>query len=717
MQAKIGSKIRLALVALVAVFAAYLALCGVRVGKYVFNPYADVLPLGLDLRGGVSAEYKAAEPSAEGLDAAVRAISVRLAGAGLSEATVRRVGDDRIRVEIPGSDEEGIADAVGVRGHLEFLDPDGNVILEGKDIVASAPSYSEDSQAYALAFQLNAEGTARFAEATARLNGKAISIRVDGVEVSAPTIGQAITGGTGQIPFTQATSAEDSLHRAEALALQLKSGELPLTLEKTESRGISATLGSGATRGLAVAAVAAVLIAMIAMVVVHRLPGAAAALSLLIYALAAFALLCELPDVVLSLSSVAGIALGFAAAVAMHLVLLESFRDELEAGRPAQNALKFGDKAAIPALFDLGIAASIAAGLMLWLGEGAVRSFAQALLSGVLTAFVLSLTLARFLLKHALNLGFEDRRYFARPRRAGRPLAKRFKVCLIASCAVVAVALVMQLVGVGLNPGQDFAGGSVVRFSVGAEYDASDAEGMLNAAGIDHVLVKSGTDLEARLPLSESAERAREALEAGMPAKYPDFKFASTDRVYASAGGALIGNALKALGIAALCALVYLAFRFGLAAGAASLIALVHDGLIAAALTVLFRWAFRVDVPFAAALLAVALGSLGGSALLFERVRESARKPGLTKLPRAEIAEIAVGTTLGRTLLIAALSLAAPVLLLILGTGAVRAFAFPLAVGTLAAAYSSVMLTGPIWAKLAPRANTTKTAKRPAKGK
>jgi len=57
------------------------------------------------------------------------------------------------------------------------------------------------------------------------------------------------------------------------------------------------------------------------------------------------------------------------------------------------------------------------------------------------------------------------------------------------------------------------------------------------------------------------------------------------------------------------------------------------------------------------------------------------------------------------------------VLLLILGTGAVRAFAFPLAVGTLAAAYSSVMLTGPIWAKLAPRANTTKTAKRPAKGK
>jgi SecD/SecF fusion protein len=521
-------------------------------------------------------------------------------------------------------------------------------------------------------------------------------------------------GGAGQIPFAQATSAADSLRRAEALALQLRSGELPLDLEKTESRAISATLGENAARGLGIAAIAALLIAMIAMVVVHRLPGAAAALSLLIYALVAFGLLCELPDVELTLSGAAGIALGFAAAVALNAALLERFRDELDAGRRAPDALKFGDRAALPTLFDLGIAASVAAGLLLWLGEGAVKSFAQTLLSGVLTALVLALTVTRFLLKHAVNLGFEDRKYYARPRRERKPLSKRFRVCVIASCAVVAVALVLQLAGAGLNPGVDFAGGSVVRFSVGQEFDASDFETWLNDAGIEHRIVKSGTNLEVRLPLSESAERVQDRLGAKAPDHYPNLAFVSSDRVYASAGGALIGNAAKALGIAALCALAYMALRFGLAAVAASLIALVHDGLIAAALMVLFRWAFRADVPFVAALLAAAAGSLIHSALLFERVRESARKPGLTKLPRAEIADIAVMSTLGRTLLIAALSLAAPVLLLILGTGEVRALAFPLAAGALANAYSSIMLTGPIWAKFAPKAKAVPQKAAPA---
>ncbi|NLF28982.1 MAG: hypothetical protein GX592_13890, partial [Clostridiales bacterium] len=569
MQAKIRSKIKLALVALVAVFAVYLALCGMRVGdfKYVFNRYEDVLPLGLELRGGASVEYRALDPAAEGLDEAVRLISTRLGGAGLSGATVRRLGDDRILAEIPGEGNEAIADAIGARGRLEFLDPDGSVILEGKDIQAAAPQYDENAQSYALAFQLNAEGARKFADATARLLNQSISIRLDGEEVSAPTIGQRIDGGVGQIPFTQATSAQDALNRAEALALQLKSGELPLDLEKVEVRTISATLGEGAARGIAIAGIAALLIAMVALILVHRLPGAAAALSLLICALAAFAILCELPDIMLSLSSVAGLALGFAAAVALHLALLESFRDELDAGRKAPDALKFGDRAAIPALLDMGIAASIAAGLMIWLGEGAVRSFAQALLTGALTALVLSLTVARFLLKNVVNLGFEDRKYYARPRRERKlGLSARFMTFKIASGAVIVVALGMQLLGVGLNPGVDFAGGSIVRFSVGAEYDAADFGTWLNAAGIEHQLVKSGTQLEVRLPLSESAEGARQVLEAEMPETYPDFVFVSADRVYPSAGSALIGNALKALGIAAVCALAYLALRFGLAA-------------------------------------------------------------------------------------------------------------------------------------------------------
>ena len=61
-----------------------------------------------------------------------------------------------------------------------------------------------------------------------------------------------------------------------------------------------------------------------------------------------------------------------------------------------------------------------------------------------------------------------------------------------------------------------------------------------------------------------------------MTAKYPNFRFVSIDHVSAIAGRDLLSNAIKALLIAFVCMLIYIAIRFSPLSGAAALFALVR---------------------------------------------------------------------------------------------------------------------------------------------
>ena len=48
---------------------------------------------------------------------------------------------------------------------------------------------------------------------------------------------------------------------------------------------------------------------------------------------------------------------------------------------------------------------------------------------------------------------------------------KHTRLCLCLSGAIIAAALILQIVGLGLNLGIDFTGGSILEYSVGENYD------------------------------------------------------------------------------------------------------------------------------------------------------------------------------------------------------------------------------------------------------
>ena len=209
---------------------------------------------------------------------------------------------------------------------------------------------------------------------------------------------------------------------------------------------------------------------------------------------------------------------------------------------------------------------------------------------------------------------------------------------------------------------------------------------------------ETGDDLRVLVKIDDQASRVRDLLETQMTAKYPNFRFVSIDHVSAIAGRDLLSNAVKALLIAFACMLIYIAIRFDVFSGVSALLALVHDVLIMCAFMVFFRSVYQVNSSFIAAILTIVGYSINNTIIIFDRIRENTKKAGLSQLPRMDIVETSVSTTLSRTINTSLTTLITLVTLYIFGVEAIREFAFPLIVGMLAGSYSSMLLSGQVWA-------------------
>lgn len=419
------SWLTLAAVTAIIAFFAVVAFTGLTIGHTQCPPpLKDLLSLGLDLRGGIytvfyadDAGYDANEFQAL-LDGTASVLRTRLTDQGFTEANVSIQGTNYIRVEIPDiSDPQEVLDIIGTPAHLSFVDPYGNVIIEGKDVkevgIANNTDVKNGNGGYMVVFDLNDDAAEAFEEATARFVGSTISILLDGEVISAPTVQQAITGGSVSITLNAAMSAEESYNEARRLATLIMSGSLPLDIEESETRAISATLGEDAIDRAFVAGVIGVAVIFLFMIVMYRLPGLMADLALSVYILIVFYILAEF-QIQLTLPGIAGILLGIGMAVDSNVVIFERFREELKAGRSYESASKNGYKNALRAIIDANVTTLISAFVLMYFGTGSIKGFSYTLTLGVITSLLTAVFVTRFLLKQALRLGFTGRWLYTR---------------------------------------------------------------------------------------------------------------------------------------------------------------------------------------------------------------------------------------------------------------------------------------------------------------
>ena len=385
------------------------------IGIYDIEPLKDTINYGLDLTGGVNVVLQAKESNGnevtdETLDKAIETIRIRIDSLGVKEPTISKQGTDKIRVSIPDvEDQEEALALIGKTAKLEFVDPDGNVILDGSN-VKSAKYEIQKSDGYVeqpvVALELDNEGAKAFAEATEKNIGNVISIKLDDEVISAPTVQNAITDGKCVI-----TGMKDS-EEATELATLITAGSLPVDLEAVEIRTVGPTLGQDSLTKSLTAGVIGVALVFLFMIVMYLIPGVVADISLAIYIIVYLILMAGL-GVTLTLPGIAGIILSIGMAVDSNVIIFERMKEELRAGRSVRGAIDVGFSRALTSIIDANITTVIAGLVLFFLGAGTIKGFALTLMVGVVVSMFTAVFVTKRLMILITESGkFDDFKFF-----------------------------------------------------------------------------------------------------------------------------------------------------------------------------------------------------------------------------------------------------------------------------------------------------------------
>lgn len=280
-----------------------------------------------------------------------------------------------------------------------------HTVMTGDGLADASPQLSgSNSTQYVISFTLKggaaSQGFVDFTR-TASARHDPLAIVLDGQVLSAPAVQAALTD-SGVI------TGNFTLDSAKTLALQLKSGALPvsLTIESTEQVG--ASLGTQSIQASVRGGVLGVLIVLIFVLVYYRIPGVAAALALVLFAGINFALYKLIP-VTLTLSAITGFLISIGTAVDGNILIFERIKEELRSGKPLVKAVDAGFTRAWPSIRDSNIS-TIMIGMILYFfggqfGASAVRGFAVTLILGLVINLFTAVIVTHTFLNVIINLG------------------------------------------------------------------------------------------------------------------------------------------------------------------------------------------------------------------------------------------------------------------------------------------------------------------------
>lgn len=291
------------------------------------------------------------------------------------------------------------------------------------------------------------------------------------------------------------------------------------------------------------------------------------------------------------------------------------------------------------------------------------------------------------------------------------------KQCLMISAGIMVLALLLSLFGMGINVGIDFSGGMSMQYTMGEAVTQPDIEGVLNGIGLkDYAVSVQGTgkdsiNIRIKAIDEDGVQGVQASITEALQAKYPNAAiYGDVNYVGPVAGATLLRNAFLSVLIAALCMLIYIAIRFDFNSGAAAVLGLVHDVLIMLSFMVILRSFVQMNSSFIAAMLTIVGYSINNTIIIFDRIRENARKmPSST--PRVDVVNRSIKECLGRTINTTLTTLVTIVCLYIFGVSSIREFALPIIVGIISGVYSANMINGYVWAFLEEKKRAKKAAK------
>jgi preprotein translocase subunit SecD len=370
------------------------------------------------------------------VDQALETIRNRIDEFGVSEPDIRRQGEKRILIQLPGiKDTQRAKDLIGKTAQLEFklldevhsLDtalkgkvPPGSQILyqveenletnqktktpflvkkrtllTGAHLKNARVQISSQYNEPYVGIEFDRKGGRIFEKITGENIKKRLAIVLDNKVYSAPVIQDRISGGQAQI--TGRFSAEE----ARDLAIILRAGALPAPVKILEERTVGPSLGADSIRlGILSMAVGGLLVVLF-MAIYYRLAGVIADVALIANIIIMAAGLAGL-QATLTLPGIAGFILTIGIAVDANVLIFERIREELHLGKTLRSAVDAGYSRASLTIIDANITTLIAALVLFQFGTGAVKGFAVTLSLGVLASLFTSLILSRSIFNYLL---------------------------------------------------------------------------------------------------------------------------------------------------------------------------------------------------------------------------------------------------------------------------------------------------------------------------
>ncbi len=208
-----------------------------------------------------------------------------------------------------------------------------------------------------------------------------------------------------------------------------------------------------------------------------------------------------------------------------------------------------------------------------------------------------------------------------------------------------------------------------------------------NAENADAENQNAAADNTEAAAADNAAEDQAATVTAGVVLKNQDI-------VSPSSGRELARSAVMMSLLACLAILLYVSFRFEFTSGVVAVLALAHDVLILLGIYSLLQWS--VDTNFIAAVLTVLGYSINNTIVIMDRIRENTRHA--RKETYGDIANNSIMQTMTRSINTTVTTLLTIGMVYILGVPSIQAFSLPIIIGIVVGFYSSVFVSGPLWA-------------------
>lgn len=275
----------------------------------------------------------------------------------------------------------------------------------------------------------------------------------------------------------------------------------------------------------------------------------------------------------------------------------------------------------------------------------------------------------------------------------------RRNLFFMTSIIVNIVGLILVLI-LGIDYGIDFEGGTEVKVAFrNNTVQAEDLRSAIGSIGYKDAEIKTfggAGQYLVRIQATGKASEVSAQIVSELKRRFPkeNVELLGADNVEKKISNELFRDSLIALTVAFLAIMLFVSLRFEWVFGLGSIVALLHDVLMAFVISVLFNklgWLnLELNINSIAAYLTIIGYSINDKVVVFDRIRENREKHKGMSL--SQLVNLSLNETLSRTILTGVAVLAALLVMVFFGGSVLEGFAFTMFIGIVIGTYSSIYI-------------------------